>query len=44
MKYDVIVIGAGAGGSACAALLSARGYKTLLTEKNNWVGGKSRHG
>ncbi|HIH98616.1 MAG TPA: NAD(P)/FAD-dependent oxidoreductase [Thermoplasmata archaeon] len=41
MKYDVIVIGAGAGGSACAALLSARGYKTLLTEKNNWVGGKA---
>jgi len=38
--YDVIVIGSGPGGSACATLLQKRGIKTLLLEKNNFVGGK----
>jgi len=40
-KYDAIVVGAGPGGSACAALLQKRGLKTLLIEKNDRVGGKS---
>jgi phytoene dehydrogenase-like protein len=40
-KFDVIVVGAGPGGTACAALLQKRGAKTLLIEKNDRVGGKS---
>lgn len=40
-KYDAIVIGAGPGGCACAALLQKRGLKTLLLEKNDRVGGKA---
>ncbi|TFG54723.1 MAG: FAD-dependent oxidoreductase, partial [Methanomassiliicoccus sp.] len=40
-KFDVIVVGAGPGGTACAALLQKRGVKTLLVEKNDRVGGKS---
>lgn len=39
-QYDVIVIGSGPGGSACATLLQKRGIKTLLVEKNNLLGGK----
>ncbi len=40
-KYDVIVVGAGFGGAACAALLAKRGVKTLLLDKNAVVGGKA---
>lgn len=40
-EYDVIVVGAGPGGSACAALLQKWGMKTLLLEKNDRVGGKA---
>jgi len=40
-KYDVIVVGAGPGGSACAALLAKGGMKTLLLEKNDRPGGKA---
>ncbi len=39
--YDAIVVGAGPGGSACAALLAKRGMKTLLLEKNDRPGGKA---
>ena len=39
--YDAIIIGAGFGGSSCAALLAKRGLKTLLIEKNALVGGKA---
>ena len=39
--YDVIVIGAGFGGSACAGLLAKRGLKVLLVEKNARAGGKA---
>ena len=38
--YDVIVIGSGPGGGACATLLQKRGIKTLLIEKNSFLGGK----
>lgn len=39
-QYDAIVIGAGFGGASCAGLLSRRGLKVLLVEKNNVAGGK----
>ncbi|RMD84005.1 MAG: NAD(P)/FAD-dependent oxidoreductase [Candidatus Dadabacteria bacterium] len=40
-RYDVIVIGAGLGGSACAGLLAKRGLDVLLLEKNRVAGGKA---
>jgi prolycopene isomerase len=40
-SYDVIVIGAGFGGSACAGLLARRGLRVLLVEKNARAGGKA---
>ncbi len=38
--YEVIVIGSGPGGLACATLLQKRGTKTLLVEKATHLGGK----
>src|SRR4030043_1364590 len=38
-KYDAIVIGAGMGGLIAASLLSKKGLKTLLLEKEEQVGG-----
>ncbi|MHA1752264.1 MAG: phytoene desaturase family protein [Candidatus Helarchaeota archaeon] len=38
-EFDVIVIGSGIGGSACASILSKKGYRTILLEKNNRIGG-----
>ena len=40
-KYDVIVIGAGNGGLAAAAMACLKGYKTLLFEKHNLPGGSA---
>jgi len=40
-SYDVIVIGAGFGGSSCAGLLAKRGLEVLLVEKNAQAGGKA---
>lgn len=39
-SHDVIVIGSGPGGGSCASLLQKRGLRTLLLEKNDFVGGK----
>lgn len=39
--YDAIVVGAGFGGCASAALLARRGLKVLVAEKNNLSGGKA---
>ena len=40
-SYDVIIIGAGFGGSSCAGLLAKRGLRVLLTDKNANAGGKA---
>jgi len=40
-RFDVIVVGAGFGGAACAGLLAKRGRKVLLLEKNAKAGGKA---
>ncbi len=40
IDYDVIVVGAGPGGTCCAALLAKKGLKVLLLDKNAGVGGK----
>lgn len=39
-QYDAIVIGSGPGGSSSATLLQKRGLRTLLVEKNSFLGGK----
>ncbi len=40
-SYDIIVIGAGFGGSSCAALLAQKGLTVLLLDKNARPGGKA---
>lgn len=40
--YDVIVIGAGPGGSAAAAILAKAGKNVLLVDKNSSAGGRMR--
>lgn len=39
MKYDVVVIGGGTSGCACAYIASKLGLKTLILEKNSYLGG-----
>jgi prolycopene isomerase len=39
-QFDVIVVGAGPGGSACAALLARRGLHVLVVDKNPRPGGR----
>ncbi|MEI2731478.1 MAG: NAD(P)/FAD-dependent oxidoreductase [Dermatophilaceae bacterium] len=43
IRYDAIVAGSGGGGLACALTLASQGARTLLLEKNSYVGGFS-HG
>jgi len=38
-KYDKIIIGSGLGGLLCGVILSRRGDKVLVLEKNNQIGG-----
>ena len=40
VDYDVIVIGAGIGGLSAASLFSHAGFRTLVLEKNNFLGGR----
>ncbi len=40
MKYDAVIIGSGVGGLCAAALLSHRGYKTLVVESAPRLGGR----
>lgn len=42
MTGRVVVIGAGIGGLASAALLAARGHDVTVIEKEDWAGGKAR--
>ena len=39
-KYDVVIIGGGVGGTASGAILASHGLKTLLIEKNQFIGGR----
>ena len=38
-KYDVIIVGGGTAGCACAYTAAKKGLKTLLVEKNSFLGG-----
>ncbi len=38
-EVDVVIIGTGMGGAAAGAVLAGEGYKVLLLEKNNEIGG-----
>ncbi|MFX1570913.1 MAG: phytoene desaturase family protein [Promethearchaeota archaeon] len=40
INYDIIIVGAGPGGSAIGALLAKRGYKVLIVDKNPRAGGR----
>ena len=39
--YDVVIVGGGAAGTACAALLTHWGLKVLLVEKRGHLGGRA---
>lgn len=39
VNYDICIVGAGPAGCACAYVASKLGLKTLLVEKNNYLGG-----
>ncbi|MFX1387805.1 MAG: FAD-dependent oxidoreductase, partial [Promethearchaeota archaeon] len=38
--YDIVIIGGGIGGTAIGAILTAKGFKILLIEKNKFIGGR----
>lgn len=40
MEYEVIIVGAGPGGLACAETLASAGMSTLILEKNSTIGKK----
>lgn len=40
VEYDVVVAGAGLGGLTAAALLSSKGFSTLVVEKSPQIGGR----
>ena len=42
MSFETIVIGAGPGGTATAALLASRGQEVLLLEASGKIGGRAR--
>ncbi|MAM72787.1 MAG: amine oxidase [Tistrella sp.] len=41
MKFDAVVIGAGAGGCHAAARLAAAGRRTLMIDDHAWLGGRA---
>ncbi|MBN2165437.1 MAG: NAD(P)/FAD-dependent oxidoreductase [Marinilabiliaceae bacterium] len=38
-RYDIVIIGSGLGGLACGSILSRKGYKVCVLEKNYQIGG-----
>lgn len=38
-KYDILIVGAGLYGATCARMLTDKGYKCMMIEKNPYVGG-----
>ncbi len=40
LKADLVVIGAGVGGVACALAAARNGLKVILTEEHDWIGGQ----
>jgi hypothetical protein len=40
LKADVVVVGAGVGGVACALAAARNGLKVVLTEEYDWIGGQ----
>ncbi len=43
-KFDAVIIGGGHNGLVCASYLSKNGYKTLILEKNEKLGGLANYG
>ncbi len=41
-KYDAIVVGGGLGGLLAGGMLAKKGMKTLIVEKNPFLGGRCR--
>src|SRR4051794_30884133 len=40
LKADVVIVGAGVGGVACALAAARNGLKVILTEEYEWIGGQ----
>src|SRR4051812_31173028 len=40
LKADVVIVGAGVGGVACALAAARNGLKVILTEQHDWIGGQ----
>jgi hypothetical protein len=40
LKADVVIIGAGVGGIACALAAARNGLKVILTSEHDWIGGQ----
>ncbi len=40
MKADLVIVGAGVGGVACALAAARNGLKVILTEEYDWIGGQ----
>ena len=40
LNADLVVIGAGVGGVACALAAARNGLKVILTEEYDWIGGQ----
>lgn len=41
MRYDVVVVGAGAAGLVCASLLARNGRRVALVERHRYLGGRA---